>query len=438
MGLGEWIKQQGRALGFTRVGIAPATDLPELARLPEWQERGYAGQLDYMHNPRRRDVRAVLPAARSVICCALAYDTPHPRSTEVPQDADRGWISRYAWGEDYHNVVGEKLAALRAAIAARLGAGFQSKLYVDTGPVLERVYGKHAGLGWQAKNTCLLDTELGSFFFVGVLVTNLELTPDTPLPDGCGSCTLCLEACPTGALVEPYVLDARRCISYLTIELRGAIPEEFRQPLGQHVFGCDICQDVCPYNQRAWVTDLAAFQPRPGGTRAPEAHPPGAEKSKTENRRESSSTPADSTAPSQPGRKNDSEPRGSRLAVASGDEASAFLAGSSAHPTTGHGPRVTGRKPAPSEVEGSLFHPRLDWLAGLGEEEFRQVFRGSALKRAKWQGLLRNVLVAMGNSGNPKFRAILERFAAAEDDSLLAEHARWALARLSPERERKP
>ncbi|MBI4467145.1 MAG: tRNA epoxyqueuosine(34) reductase QueG [Acidobacteria bacterium] len=368
MSLAEWIKQHGRALGFDRVGIAPATDFPELALFSEWKERGYAGELDYLANPKRADVRELLPDPRSVICCALVYDTNQPRSTEVPPHPGRGWISRYAWGDDYHSVLAGKLEVLRAALAERVGPGFEGKLYVDTGPVLERVYGKHAGLGWQGKNTCLLDNELGSFFFLGVLVTNLELAPDTPLPDGCGSCTLCLEACPTGAIVEPYLLDARRCLSYLTIELRGPIPEEFRPALGRHVFGCDICQDVCPYNRRAWVADLAVFQPRPVEIQ---------------------------------------EPNSGRQPAPSGSE---------------------GR--VPSDSEGSLFHPRLDWLASLTEKDFRRVFQTSAVKRAKWRGLLRNVLVAMGNSGNRRFRPLLEKFAAS-DDSLLAEHARWGLTRLA-------
>ncbi|MDA2912821.1 tRNA epoxyqueuosine(34) reductase QueG [Acidobacteriia bacterium AH_259_A11_L15] len=403
MALGEWIKQKGRELGFDRVGFAPATDLPELARFPEWLERGYAGKMDYMRNPRRADVRRLLPDARTVICCALNYDNRQPRSTEVPPHPERGWLSRYAWGDDYHRVMEEKLEALRAAIAEKVGngpalsgaEGFEAKLYVDTGPVLERVYGKHAGLGWQGKNTCLLDEELGSFFFLGVLVTNLALEPDAPLPDGCGSCTLCLEACPTGALVAPYVLDARRCLSYLTIELRDSIPEEFRPALGRHVFGCDICQDVCPYNQRARVADAVTFQPRQLENR----------NSKLENRQGARAT---EHVP----RSTEHEPAPPALSERSGD------------PELVEGSGAEG-----SEAEGSLFHPRLEWLASLSEEEFRQVFQDSAIKRAKYRGLLRNTLVAMGNSGHARFRPILEKFAAS-DDPLLAEHAQWALQQL--------
>ncbi|HXE75108.1 MAG TPA: tRNA epoxyqueuosine(34) reductase QueG [Candidatus Xenobia bacterium] len=363
----------GRAVGFTKIGVAPATDLPELRRFPEWLARGYTGEMNYLRNPKRRDVRELMPEARSVICCALAYDTPHPRSTETPPDPERGWISRYAWGDDYHTIIEEKLEALRGRLAEEAGDYFGCKLYVDTGPVLERVYGKHAGLGWQAKNTCLLDAELGSFFFLGVLVTNLALEPTTPQADGCGSCTLCIEACPTGAIVEPCVLDARRCLSYLTIELRGPIPEEFRPALGRHVFGCDICQDVCPYNRKSLVSDLALFHPRRLLAAAPPAE------TKLENRK-------------------------SKLGASS---------------DTAHRPPGT----------EALFHPRLGWLASLTEDDFKEVFQSSPVRRAKWRGLLRNVLVALGNSRNSRFRSLVEKFAASSD-SLLAEHARWALAQL--------
>lgn len=418
MTLADWIKERGRALGFNRVGIAPASDLPELAFFAEWRARGYAGTLDYLHQPRRADVRRVLPRARSVICCALVYDTDYPRSTELPPNPECGWISRYAWGDDYHDVLSEKLGALQAAIAEKLGPGFESKLYVDTGPVLERVYGKYAGLGWQAKNTCLLDAELGSFFFVGVLVTNLEVAPDEPLPDGCGACTLCIEACPTAAIVEPYLLDARRCISYLTIELRAAIPEEFRASLGRHVFGCDICQDVCPYNRRAWLSEAAAFQPRQIETR----------ESKRENRAEPSSaaihTHRSSATEHRPA------PPALREAAGSPVEGSA-AAGTPACPTA---PAAGEDSASPTQIEPSIekesfFHPRLEWLASLSEEEFGQAFKNSPVKRAKRRGLLRNALIAMGNSGKPGFRRLLEKFAAGQDP-LLAEHAEWALKKL--------
>ncbi len=418
MTLGEWIKQKGRELGFDRVGFAPAADLPELARFPEWLERGYAGTMDYLRKPRRADVRRLLPAARTVICCALNYDTRQPRSTEVPPHPERGWVSRYAWGQDYHRVMEEKLEALRTAIADRAGNRFEAKLYVDTGPVLERVYGKHAGLGWQGKNTCLLDEELGSFFFLGVLVTNLALEPDAPLPDGCGACTLCLEACPTGALVEPYVLDARRCLSYLTIELRDSIPEEFRPAMGRHVFGCDICQDVCPYNGRAWLTEVVAFEPRQVAISSREGDTKSeTRKSKTANRSAKTQTPSP-VAPATGEDTDRADPKGA-------ESGKPFRAAGALRLRSGQAARLSDEE---GECE-SLFHPRLEWLASLSEEEIRQVFRESAVRRAKYRGLLRNTLVAMGNSGHPRFRPILEKFAACSDP-LLAEHAQWALKQL--------
>jgi len=330
---------------------------------------------------------------RSIICCALSYDTEHPRATETPPDPERGWVSRYAWGDDYHALVEEKLEALRIRLAAQAGDTFACKLYVDTGPILERAYAARAGLGWQGKNTCQLDPELGSFFFLGLLVTNLELEPTVPQADGCGACTLCLDACPTEALVEPYLLDARRCISYLTIELRGPIPEPLRAPMGRHLFGCDICQDVCPYNRKSFVSDLAVFQPRHLPTSAP------AVETKIETRLPQAASKA---AESQP-----VTPAASLSRVTPGG--------------TRGSARVTDHD--------SLFHPRLDWLASLTESDFKRLFANSAIKRAKYRGLLRNTIVALGNSRNPRFRPLLEHFANSKD-SLLAEHARWALAQI--------
>ncbi|MGH9813340.1 MAG: tRNA epoxyqueuosine(34) reductase QueG [Candidatus Acidiferrales bacterium] len=400
-----WVIEQGRAVGFDRVGVAPASDAPALARFPEWLDRGYAGEMNYLHNPKRRDASALLSVARSVVCCALAYDTAHPRSTETLPDPERGWISRYAWGDDYHTVVEEKLEALRSRLAAHAGENFQCKLYVDTGPILERAYAARAGLGWQGKNTCQLDPELGSFFFLGLLVTNLELEPTAPQADGCGACTLCLDACPTQALVEPYVLDARRCISYLTIELRGSIPEPLRAPMGRHLFGCDICQDVCPYNRRSLVSDLAAFQPRQLSTSESASF-----KSEISNLRSPRAASSLHPSPAQLGTVAETQPL--------------TPAASSSRVTPG-GTRGSARV----TNHDSLFHPRLDWLASLTEGDFKRLFANSAIKRTKHRGLLRNTIVAMGNSRNPRFRATLEEFAASEDE-LLRDHARWALSQL--------
>jgi epoxyqueuosine reductase len=261
-----------RALGFDLCGVAPAAEFPELAHLDQWLGRGHAGEMRYLHDERRRSPARAMQGARSVIVCALNYNTAFPASTDAPQPLDaragpRGWISRYAWGDDYHNVLGEKLEALIAHLRGEFPEPFEARAYVDTGPIVERVAAKYAGLGWLAKNTCLINEEMGSWMFLGVIVTTLDLAAslgaaESPAPDLCGNCSLCIDACPTGALVEPYVLDARRCISYLTIELRGAIPLELREPIGRHVFGCDICQDVCPWNRRAPQTALPNFQPR--------------------------------------------------------------------------------------------------------------------------------------------------------------------------------
>jgi epoxyqueuosine reductase len=261
-----------RAEGFDLCGIAPAAEFPDLAHLDEWLDRGYAEEMRYLHDARRRSPAQAMPGARSVIVCALNYNTPLPSSNLAQEPLEggcgpHGWISRYAWGDDYHDVLGEKLEALIQQLRREFTEPFEARSYVDTGPIVERVAAKYAGLGWLAKNTCLINEDVGSWLFLGVIVTTLDLAPslgaaETPAADLCGNCNLCIDACPTGAIVEPYVLDARRCISYLTIELRGAIPSELREPIGRHVFGCDICQDVCPWNRRAPVSAPSNFQPR--------------------------------------------------------------------------------------------------------------------------------------------------------------------------------
>jgi len=266
-----WIETRAKADGFDLCGVVRAEKFPEFAHTSEWLARGYAGEMKYLTDPRRGDPATAMPEIRSVIVCGLNYNTKAPRSTEAQEHADddepRGWISRYAWGSDYHSVLQEKLEALVSALRERFEEAFQARSYVDTGPVQERLLAKYAGLGWLGKNTLLINQRIGSWFFLGAILTTLDLAPtlsevETPPPDLCGSCRRCIDACPTAAIVEPYVLDARRCISYLTIEFRGSIPEEFREPIGRHVFGCDICQDVCPWNRRAPVTQEDAFQPR--------------------------------------------------------------------------------------------------------------------------------------------------------------------------------
>lgn len=304
------------------------------------ESRDEAGEL------KRGSLARVAPWARSVIVCALNYNTAHPYSTQT-NDATRGWISRYAWSqEDYHDAVLQRLRRVEARIHDDLtnhqprttDPSFRS--YVDTGPLIERVYARYAGIGWIAKNTCIINQKLGSWLFLGVILTSLELEADLPAPDRCGTCTRCIDACPTHAFVAPGQLDARQCISYLTIEKRGDISETLRPGMGRHVFGCDICQDVCPWNRKAPVSAAPEFQPRE-----------------------------------------------------------------------------------------ALVNPALDWLAEMQQDEFRRVFRGSPIRRTKLSGLRRNAVIAMGNSGDAKFAPTLKRLA--EDaDPVVAEHARWALARL--------
>src|ERR1700733_6455459 len=383
-----WVCEQARAIGFDLYGVVAIATAPsslegapqssfdetfkELAHLPEWLARGYAGEMDYLRDPRRSDPRLVLDGAQSLIVVALNYNSPLPYSTELPvthaDESPRGWISRYAWGDDYHQVLHEKLDALVAAMRAQFPQTFEARSYIDTGPIIERIAAKYAGLGWLAKNTCLINEEMGSWLFLGVIVTTLELAPSIPFgelppPDLCGNCRLCLDACPTQAFPAPYVLDASKCISYLTIELRGAIPEELRPSMGRAIIGCDICQDVCPWNRKSPVTSVAAFQPRQ-------------------------------------------------------------LVGSRSEFTEG-------------KRDESLFTPELETLASLTQAEFSTIFRGSAVKRAKWRGIVRNACVALGNSGVKRNSAaykrvigLLERLAGG-DDALIAEHARWALGRLS-------
>ena len=369
-----WIVDQAKSLGFDLCGIVNAGKFPELEHTSEWLARGYAGEMKYLADPRRADLRRAMRGIRSVIVCLLNYNTEQRLSTDPatsPNHSEpRGWVSRYAWGDDYHEVLRERLDGLVEFLRERFSEQFDTRAYVDTGPVQERVLAKYAGLGWLGKNTLLLNQSLGSFFFLGVILTTLELEPtltpqELPPPDLCGSCRRCLDACPTQAFVEPYVMDARKCISYLTIELRAAIPQEYREPMGNHVFGCDICQDVCPWNRRAPVSALPQFQPR-------------------------------------------------------------------MFPLAEQNPTVAS---LPAQDE-SLFNPRLEWLFGLSESKFRGFFRGSAVKRAKWRGLLRNACIALGNSSlspgtavHTRICGVLKRLAA-QSDPLIAESAQWALSRI--------
>ena len=258
------IKSQALASGFDLCGVARATNYPELSFLAEWLARGYAGNMGYLHRSARRraDVRRVMPSVRSVISLGVLYNTDRPYSIDV-DEPDEALICRYAWGEDYHAVIGKRLDALIDWMRAEHGAPFEARPCVDTKHVQERVYAQHAGLGWIGKNTCLINPEIGSWVFLAEVLCSLELEPDAPAFDQCGECSLCLQACPTGALVEPRVLDARRCISYLTIEHRAPLPDDLAGTIGTHVYGCDICQEVCPWNQVPPVSSDPAWQPRP-------------------------------------------------------------------------------------------------------------------------------------------------------------------------------
>ena len=257
--------------GFELAGVAAAVPLPEVPPFLGWVSRGLAGSMHYLTGvraERRIDPRSLLPDARSVICVGKLYNTAAANVSSLT-DPRFGWISRYAWAGDYHTILRDGLQDLAARLQAEAGGPFNWKICVDTAPLLERSYARMAGLGWIGRNTCLINEPLGSWFFLGELLTSLELEPNSPPPDRCGSCTRCIEACPTQALVPTglpegpeFELDSRLCISYFTIELRGPVPERQRAGMGPHVFGCDICQDVCPWNRRAPVTSDPRFQPR--------------------------------------------------------------------------------------------------------------------------------------------------------------------------------
>jgi epoxyqueuosine reductase len=280
------IKQEALALGFDAVGISRVTDSrqpvaisdqPNITahdpdapfshrlydRLTEWLRRGYHGAMAWMgQRPEKRaDPRQILPDCRSIVSVAVNYLTEH----RVDERTGYGRIARYAWGKDYHKVVGERLKQLEQWIR-RIAPEAETRCYVDTGPIMEKVWAEQAGLGWIGKHSNLVSEEYGSWLLLGEILTTLDLEPDEPATDLCGSCTLCIQACPTKAIVEPYVVDATRCISYLTIELRGdqsAISEELQSRLGNKIFGCDDCLDVCPFNLRADPTREPVFQPTP-------------------------------------------------------------------------------------------------------------------------------------------------------------------------------
>ncbi len=376
MSLRDQLKQRAVEEGFDLFGVAPAVPGKDLEFIREWLERGFAGEMRYLSNPKRLDPKSVLPSVQSVICVGLIYNTPWPSSMQV---GPRASISRYAWGSDYHEIMREKLERLRAAMEM-LAPGAETRVFVDTGPVSERAFARWSGLGWMGKNTMIINEAKGSWFFLGVILTNIALEPGLPAPDRCGSCTACLDACPTGALVEPYVMDARRCISYLTIEFKGSIPEDLRPRMGNHIFGCDICQDVGPWNGRSQESDVRS--------------------------QEKSFEPMVVSC----------QPSG---------------VGSWQSPV---GSEEQGNLQLPSPTTFSLFNPSLEDLAFMTEEQFRETFRHSPIKRTKYRGWLRNLCVAMGNSGDACFIPRLTELAS-HADPVIREHAAWAIERIQNSRE---
>lgn len=403
MDISATIKTLALESGFDLAGVAPVDAASDLAFARRWVESGRGGEMRYLANPKRNDPRLILPSAQSVVCVGLVYNAPLPYSTKVqpasPADhADkndpRAWISRYAWGRDYHEAMRGKLEILRSKMES-LAAGVETRVYVDTGPIVERAFARLSGIGWTGKNTCLINQQKGSWFFLGVILTNLALQPDLPAPDRCGSCTRCIEACPTEALT-PYMMDASRCIAYLTIELKGAIPEAFRPAVGNNVFGCDICQDVCPWNSispQAAAVDLAHSGRRSAATtNRPEFQP-----------MEIQIAPRCAEGGSASGEEDEVEPNS--------PEPDASI---------------------PKAASFSLFNPSLRDLASMREDDFRLAFSHSPIKRAKFRGWLRNLCIAMGNSKDSSFIPWLEQ-AASHEEEVVREHAQWALAQLRRE-----
>ena len=262
--LTQQIYQRANELGFELVGITPAAQSETIARYRQWIENGYAGKMGYLerHLPLKADVRQLLAEAKSVISLAINYYTLDPPKA-LAEDPARGQISRYAWGDDYHDVIRQRLSELIDFIKQAAETELRTRVCVDTAPIIEREYAQKAGLGWIGKNTNLIHWRSGSWYFLAEVLINIALESDTPAVRGsCGTCTRCIEACPTDAIIEPNVLDSRLCISYLTIELKDGIPKALRPKIGNLIFGCDICQEVCPWNSKAVPTDEPAFQPR--------------------------------------------------------------------------------------------------------------------------------------------------------------------------------
>jgi epoxyqueuosine reductase len=365
--LEQWLRKEASKAGFDAVGVARVAGsedgLEQVAarRFTAWIESGRAGEMEYLKRADeqgvllRSGVRKAIPWARSVVVCAMNYNATAPLSID-PAPTETGWIARYAWSgrksdgavdegdlapSDYHDELLVRLRRIEVALRERVAC--ETRCYVDTGPIVERTLAEDAGIGWIGKNTCVINQELGSWLLLAVMITSLPVADNFSwqiASDRCGTCTRCIDACPTDALVAPRQMDASRCIAYLTIEKKSDIPEEFRGLIGRQVFGCDICQDVCPWNRRAPVTVREGMVPRP-----------------------------------------------------------------------------------------ELVNPSLEWLASLDEPAFRRLFKGSPLERTRRKRLLRNVAVAMGNSGKRSFLPRLEKWSTAED-IVLAQTAQWAIRRI--------
>ena len=340
--LKQAVQEQAAQLGFDACRFAPAVRPPHADSFLDWLQDGQAGEMTWLakNADRRTDPQLVLPGARTVVMVAKSYG--HPPAPAVTPSArtspETHQIAQYAWGDDYHEVLTPRIRALEEILASH---GGRQRSYVDTGPVLERDFAALSGLGWQGKSTMLISQQLGAFFFLGALLTTLDIPADAPVPDRCGRCTRCIDVCPTAAITAPYKLDARRCVSYLTIELKGPIPEELRPLLGNRIYGCDDCAAVCPWNRFAQASTEARFAARPF------AH-----------------------------------------------------------------------------------QWRLRDFLTLDDAAFRSLFKNSPIKRIKRRGFLRNVCVALGNTGTREDLEPLQH-AALDPEPLIAEHALWAVAQIT-------
>jgi epoxyqueuosine reductase len=346
LALKQAVVDHATRLGFDACRFAPAIRPPHADTFLDWLRDGKAGEMGWLakNADRRTDPQLVLPGARTLVMVAKSYDHPARTQHKPPETAAGSGtgspyqIAQYAWGDDYHEVLTPRIRALEETLAAQ---GGRQRSYIDTGPVLERDFAALSGLGWHGKSTMLISRQLGAFFFLGALLTTLEIPADTPVPDRCGRCTRCIDVCPTAAITAPYTLDARRCVSYLTIELKGSIPVELRPLLGNRIYGCDDCAAVCPWNRFAQASSEARFAARPFAR---------------------------------------------------------------------------------------------DWnlrdFLGLDENAFRALFKDSPIKRIKRRGFLRNVCVALGNTGGAEDLESLRK-AANDPEPLIAEHALWALSEIT-------